>query len=119
MKRAELGVTAEDRLAHFAGQLAASNRGRIGAILVRAGAVASRGRELAKVAGDDGRIRASLVRTRAGAPGFSVMRSLSTSAMTFSGNPASSLMRLRQTLDMGIAEAHRTGIGDQGGDDGG
>ena len=39
--------------------------------------------------------------------------------MTFSGNPASSLMRLRQTLDMGIAEAHRTGIGDQGGDDGG
>ena len=59
MKRAELGVMAEDRLDHFTGQLAASNSERIGAILVGADLVANRGRELAKAAGDDGDIRAS------------------------------------------------------------
>ena len=51
LKRAELGVVAEDRLDHLTGQLAAFNSERIGAVLVGADPVANRGRELAKAAG--------------------------------------------------------------------
>ncbi len=107
LERVELGLVAKDRLDHLAGELAALDHERIGAILVGAEPLGDRSGELAKAARDDGDMGASRPhrpdkRPGAGIEGDAVSQRLGDDALREAGDQGDALAQGRLEGDLAL-----------------